>query len=133
MAQDRHNIDLKGLRDRIEAHSTDPAWKALSMSAKIRLLIELGLERADRSPDERLKTATIAQLVEEEWETVTTSEVDISVRRLQEIRRGEKPTDEELVELGTVLPFDTHQLIEIRDRTFDKPNGKPNGQPSKRM
>jgi len=44
--QDRLNIDLKGLRERIENHRDDPAWRALSMSKKIRLLIEASLEQS---------------------------------------------------------------------------------------
>lgn len=130
--QDRHNIDLKGLRERIEGYSNEPAWKALSMSAKIRLLIEMGLERNTANPADRLRSSTIAQLIDEEWDgTIASSDLDISIRRLQEIRRGAKPNDDELVELATVLPFDVHQLIEIRDRSF--PNEKPNGKPTKKL
>lgn len=48
--QDRLNIDLKGLREPIENHRADAAWKALSMSKKIRLLIQMGLERPGELP-----------------------------------------------------------------------------------
>lgn len=47
---DRINVDIEGLRDRIEkAHSDNPLWERLSMAQKLRLLIEESLQRAEDS------------------------------------------------------------------------------------
>lgn len=50
--QDRINVDLRELRTPINSHRDDPAWQALSMSKKIRLLIEMGLEKPGCLPGE---------------------------------------------------------------------------------
>ena len=41
--QDRLTIDLQGLRPHIESYRDDAAWRELSLTKKIRLLIEAGL------------------------------------------------------------------------------------------
>lgn len=55
--QDRLTIDLQGLRPQIESYRDDAAWRELSLTKKIRLLIEAGLASgalgggATRSPE----------------------------------------------------------------------------------
>lgn len=45
---DRINVDIEGLRDRIEkAYANNPLWDKLSMAQKLRQLLEEGLEAAE--------------------------------------------------------------------------------------
>jgi hypothetical protein len=45
---DRINVDIEGLRDRIDqAHSENPLWEKLSMAQKLRQLLEEALEKAE--------------------------------------------------------------------------------------
>ncbi|MCY7284834.1 MAG: hypothetical protein LH679_15705 [Cyanobacteria bacterium CAN_BIN43] len=45
---DRINVDIEGLRDRIEqAHADNPLWEKLSMAQKLRQLLEQALEQAE--------------------------------------------------------------------------------------
>jgi hypothetical protein len=45
---DRINVDIEGLRDRIDkAHQRNPLWSKLSMAQKLRQLIEEALEKAE--------------------------------------------------------------------------------------
>lgn len=71
---------------------------------------------------------SIAQIVADHWDSMLAGLPDVSMRRLGEIKSGAKPTEDELLELGRVLPYNTLQLIEIRDRDFK--NGQTNGQPT---
>lgn len=120
--QDRLSIDLKGLREVIQNYRSDSAWEALSFAAKIRVMI---VDANEARHNSRGESPTIAQIVCDHWEGVIGAGLDISGKRLKEIRSGSKPTDSELVELGTALPYDTHQLIEVRDRNFGRSNGQP--------
>lgn len=46
---DRINVDVEGLRDRIEnAYADNPLWSKLSMAQKLRQLVEEGLEAAEQ-------------------------------------------------------------------------------------
>jgi hypothetical protein len=46
---DRQNVDIEGLRERIvNLHADNPMWERLSMSQKLRLLIEKGLEAEEQ-------------------------------------------------------------------------------------
>lgn len=52
MAQDRTSIDLSEIRERIENARSDPLWKELSLSKKVRILLVERLEQIekDKSP-----------------------------------------------------------------------------------
>ncbi len=46
---DRINVDVDGLRDRIErAYAANPLWAKLSMAQKLRQLVEEALEAAEK-------------------------------------------------------------------------------------
>jgi hypothetical protein len=46
---DRQNVDIEGLRDRIaKVYADNPLWEKLSMSQKLRQLIEEGLDAAEK-------------------------------------------------------------------------------------
>ncbi len=122
--QDRLNIDLKGLRVRIENFRSDPAWKALSMAKKIRILIEMGLsqgeEQADQATDEPYKS--LGELIAAFWEPLQQS--NIPLERLEELRDGAKPTAAEQVRIGAVVE-DVELVIDLVERLDDnKPRRK---------
>jgi len=119
---DRVTIDIRGLRDRIENFRPDPAFQALSLAGKIRYLLELVFSRADALQQ------SIAEIIEENWQAITESDIDISFKRMRELREGSRPTDEELLDLGRILApqYDVKSLSLIRSQQFDK-TGEPNG------
>lgn len=95
----------------------------MSLSSKIRELIRIALNQSPNS-------TTIADLVRLHWSAICESEIDLTLKRLKELQRGDRPTDCELVELATVLPTDTHQLMEIRHKTFGESNGTTSDLPT---
>lgn len=103
MGQDRLSIDLRDLRERIVSARSDVAWRNLSMSAKVRTLIEIGLEHLN----EERQPQTIAETVARYWDDILSKEPDISLKRLRAIRDGERPTDAELVELRAIVPIES--------------------------
>lgn len=46
---DRVSIDIEGLRDRINTIRTDPAWQELSLSKKVRALLQQQLEQLEQA------------------------------------------------------------------------------------
>jgi len=46
---DRVSIDIEGLRDRINTIRTDPAWQELSLSKKVRALLQQQLEQLEQT------------------------------------------------------------------------------------
>lgn len=46
---DRVSIDITGLRDQIEGCQRDPIWKELTLTKKIRILVQEALETRRRS------------------------------------------------------------------------------------
>ena len=48
MKADRISIDLTSLRERVENTRNDSAWKALSLSKKVRILLEERLDEIER-------------------------------------------------------------------------------------
>jgi hypothetical protein len=51
---DRHPVDIEGLRDQIEnAYPQDTFWADLSMSQKIRKLIQLGLDQLKKEQSKK--------------------------------------------------------------------------------
>jgi hypothetical protein len=48
MKADRISIDLTNLRERVENTRNDSAWKALSLSKKVRILLEERLDEIER-------------------------------------------------------------------------------------
>jgi hypothetical protein len=104
--QDRLNIDLKGLRERIENFRDDPAWKALSMSKKIRLLIEMSLNEHEvqvsaTSDDEVPKS--LQQLVLRNW-AVLAENSGVDLERLKLLRDGQgEPSEVEILRIALAL------------------------------
>lgn len=125
---DRITVDIRGLRDKILSFRKDPAYQRLSWAAKLRYLIELGLNSSGNLPEK------ISEVVEKNWEAIVSSDADLSIRRLREIQQGGRPTDEELIELGRLLSpeYDVHKLIRIRSEQFGV-NGESNGEPANRL
>lgn len=118
---------LKGLEVRINEFRSDSAWEEMSLAARIRVILEVGLNLVREPVVEQEKT--IAQVVDIHWDLISDSGIDVSLRRLKEIRSGDRPSDDELVELATVLPYETQELNEFRRKEFGKNgNGKPTTQ-----
>lgn len=89
--QDRLNIDLKGLRERIENFRDDPAWKALSMSKKIRLLIEMSLNEHEvqtSATSDGEVPKSLQQLVLRNW-AVLAENSGIDLEQLKLLRDGQ--------------------------------------------
>ncbi len=45
--QNRASVDLSDIRERIENARSDPLWKEISMSKKLRILIQEGLKQIE--------------------------------------------------------------------------------------
>lgn len=136
--QDRITVDLKDRRKKLLALRSDSAWEQLTIAGKIRTLIDdvfaVGYERlfGENNPAHGEPPA-IAQLVELHWQAITEAGLDITGKRLLELRDGSRPSDSELLELALVVPYDAERLIEIRTRDFKNGQGAPNGQPAARL
>lgn len=50
---DRVSIDIAGLREKIESCRQDPFWQELSLSKKIRVLIQEALEAQEKDEETR--------------------------------------------------------------------------------
>lgn len=78
-------------------------------------------------------SVTIAQLIARVNLKRLAAETQISIERLQQLMDGQKPTDDELIDLAAVLvkaddtPWTTHELMEICDRTFPCKERQRNG------
>lgn len=126
MAQrpDRFTIELKDLRDRIENFRSDPAWKALSLSKKIRVLIEMGLSQGEiqeEQPAEDEPYKSLGDLISDHWEALQQSKIPL--KRLKELRDGAKPTAAEQVRIGAVVE-DADLVIDLVERMDDHPKRK---------
>lgn len=141
----RQTVDLTQERlDEVNRFRPTREWEELSFPKKINLMIGILLEakrlgllaeleqkldalRSGVGVDE----STISGLVAFYWESVVQAivegQIDLSVKRLQALRDGDRPTNQELIELSMVLPQDTHQLVAIRDATFGKNGDRKNG------
>jgi hypothetical protein len=121
--QDRLNIDLKGLRGRIENHRSDAAWQALSMAKKIRLLIEAGLEQTEREGNPNMISSepkSIKQLVLRNWDTLADSPIPFN--RLQAMRDGEDATESDIPLLANALGLSEESIRKLTNRG-KQPNG----------
>lgn len=118
--QDRLNIDMKGLRVKIENFRLDPAWQALSLSKKIRVLIEIGLSQ---SGDQTLKEPyqSLGDLIADNWKALHQS--SITTERLTELRNGSKPTAAEQVRIGAILE-DVELVISLVEKQEENPKKK---------
>ena len=104
--QDRLNIDLKGLRERIENFRDDPAWKALSMSKKIRLLIEMSLNEHEvqtSATSDSEVPKSLQQLVLRNW-AVLAENSGVDLERLKLLRDGQgEPSEVEVLRIALAL------------------------------
>ncbi|MBE9182530.1 hypothetical protein IQ268_28680 [Oculatella sp. LEGE 06141] len=105
--QDRLNIDLKGLRERIENFRDDPAWKALSMSKKIRLLIEMSLNdhevQSSATSSDGEAPKSLQQLVLRNW-AVLAENSGVDLERLKLLRDGQgEPSEVEVLRIALAL------------------------------
>ncbi|MBD2093344.1 hypothetical protein H6F67_26215 [Microcoleus sp. FACHB-1515] len=51
---DRINVDIEGLRDRIDkAHASNPLWSKLSMAQKLRQLVEDALSAIEQEKGDK--------------------------------------------------------------------------------
>lgn len=107
---DRVSIDLEGLREGIESYRSDDSWMHLSLSNRVRTML---LELIRFKSQEKLCAGQLRQVICDYWEAVVCS-VDISSKRLGELRTGAIASHGELVELARVLPYDTHQLCAMQ-------------------
>jgi len=135
--RDRTSIDLRGIRDRIEAiHRDVDLLREMKFTQVIRTLLIRGIEAFERQYSPR---TSIAYLVRQWSLEELAAETEISLEVLRRIQDGVRPTDGELVDLATALvksngeAWNTHELMAIRDATFQKPVSKdskekqPNG------
>lgn len=94
--QDRISFDLKGLRERIERYRSSAEWQALSMSKRIRLLIEAGLH-AEAEQEKNAATANF----------------------LKQLALGQLPSDADLVIAAKHLDIPEESLIALRKRLLN--------------
>lgn len=115
--RDRLSIRLTGYRDFIENYLQSDEYKALPLAKKIfRIFDDVIFER------------TIAGILNRHLNDVLYCEtVDLTIARVHQIRRGNRPTTDELTELSLVLPYSFEQLLERRDREFNE-NGNGSSQ-----
>jgi hypothetical protein len=128
---DRLTINLKGLRSLIVGYRNDSAWGQLGIAAQIRAMVIDAY--AYRHGEDRLEDGEpppITQLVEAHWQAIVDAGLDITGKRLQEIKAGARPCEKDLMVLARVLPYDADKLTEIRDRDFKEGKEQANGQPS---
>jgi hypothetical protein len=121
--QDRLSIDLKGLRERIETHSSDPAWKALSLAKKIRLLIETALDQGESAKSQNstsMEYKSLKQLILRNWDKLADAPIPLS--RLQAMRDGEAPTQDDINQLSQYLNLPVETIQKISDKGM-QPNG----------
>lgn len=121
--QDRLSIDLKGLRERIESHRSDPAWQALSLAKKIRLLIEAGLaqgETAKTGDTPAVEYKSLKQLILRNWDKL--ADTPIPLNRLQALRDGTNPTEDDIAQLSQYLDLSIEAIRKISDKG-KQPNG----------
>lgn len=120
--QERINIDLQGLRERIENFRSDPAWVALSLSKKIRILIGMGLSQGEAQPSPSNEPPkTLGTLIADHWALLQKS--NIPVERLEELRDGAKPTAAEQVRIGSAID-DVELVINLAEKLGDKKRRK---------
>ena len=122
-------IDLEGLRERVENARSDPAWKELSLSKKVRILLQERLEEVERIRQKDILAAsakrrepepqTIAELIEQNYSKLIELG-GVEPERLEALKNGEKPTIRELVFLARDLDMDEELIVELRDRRFPK-------------
>ncbi len=127
-------VDLEGLRERVENARSDSAWKELSLSKKVRILLQERLEEVERTRQEDILVAgakdseksqsspqTIAELVERNYRQLLKLG-GVGADRLEALKDGAKPTVRELVFLARDLDMDEGLILELRDRSFPKKN-----------
>ncbi len=135
--RDRTSVDLRGLRDRIAAvHKKFELLREMKFSQVIRTILVRGLESFEH---ELMPPRTSVAYLIGQWKLEELSgETQIPVEVLRRIQDGVRPTDGELVDLATALvksngePWNTHELMDVRDVTFPQsatikekqPNGK---------
>ncbi len=121
--QDRLSIDLKGLRERIESHRSDPAWQALSLAKKIRLLIEAGLAQGETTKTgdtSAVEYKSLKQLILRNWDKL--AETSIPLNRLQALRDGDDPSEADIAQLSKNLDLPIEAIRKISDKG-KQPNG----------
>lgn len=138
--RDRINVDLLGMRSRIQALQNHPQFRyfrQLKFSGMIRHLIDKGLEYYEAQtagvPEADPPISALVQGLS------LPSDSLVSEWEVQAIASGIRPSDEQLVYLATILIkpgsgyWSTHELMAIRDRDFPvdepkTPNGRKKGQ-----
>lgn len=103
----RTSVDLSGIRERIEKLRPDSAWKELSLSKKIKLLLKERLEQGDSRTQ-----------ANDEGEKEDIAHV------LTKLANNIRPDDNDLIFAAQALGIETEKLYALRDRLFSKqPNG----------
>ena len=132
--EDRRTVDFRGLIKAIEEYRSDPGWRNLSFSAKVRTMIETLIQmKQGQSQGEE----TIADLIDRYWQEIIDANIDLTVRRIRDLRDGAYPEDRDLMELSAAIPIDVRRLTELRAKTFKDykghKNGEPNGEPCTKL
>lgn len=102
---ERTTVDLTERKERIERLRPDSAWKALSWSRKISLLL-----------DEYLDLLEKQQLKPQKEVKPKSSAVDTLLKKLL---AGEQPTDDQIVLVAGTLKIETEQLMDFCDRVAE--------------
>ncbi|MEC4895988.1 MAG: hypothetical protein SAL07_23675 [Oscillatoria sp. PMC 1051.18] len=106
---DRVQVDIEGLRDKIEAFQS--LERRPSVSQMVRVLIEEALEARGEPPN-----------IETEKEQ--------AIEFIKSLISGSRPSNCELVKLAQAFDLEEEKLVEICDRLFPKTRKEkhPNGQ-----
>ena len=127
---DRISIDLTDLRERIENALPDPLWKELSLTRKIRILLQERLDEiefqqkkgllaaSDERPDVEpvVKEITIAELVSKNLNKLKRS----GVKNLKAIANGEVlPTKIDFCKIAAALGLSSEEQKDIWVRTYN--------------
>lgn len=125
MSQNRASVDLTGIRQRIEEARSDPLWKQLSMSKKLRILIEERLDQIDRGQGKY--PSTLADILRPLDLEELSKNSRIPVKTLNNYIAGEPPTDNDLIILGAFVlkedgsRWEVSELMVLRDHALSQP------------
>ena len=90
--QDRLNLDLRGLREKIGSYQDTPEWRELPWAGRVRILIEAGIQ---------------ADLDEQKSESVRRFITSLSLKR--------QPSDDDIKTAAEYLNLPEEVLLALRD------------------
>lgn len=88
----------------IEEYRKDKTWQQMPIDDKVARLVEIGMN---------LNPCSVAQVVQIYWDLLIAEEVEISVKRLSDLRRGEgdRLSEEEVEAIAAIVPLSKDELL----------------------